>query len=587
MAFLLAISLLVLTTILFLVWTKMRPKESKLTGSPINQTIASENQVMIVGSNDQIKITGSGAVVQNKQVTITESGTYTLQGTINSSIIIEKKNIQVKLVLDNVTIKSSENAAIWVKKAQYVEIEAKADTVNQIEDTTNYPADTEENDVDGTIFSKSDLCITGSGSLKVSANYQDGIVSKDNLKIENTNVEVISKDDGIRGKDSLVIKNSNIMIDAKADGMKSTNETETDKGYVLIQGGVYQITTLKDGIVAQTTLQIDDGTFQIQTGGGSGASASNQEFGMGNQNKATESAKGLKAGKEILIKKGNFIIDSLDDSIHSNDKITISNGTYRIQSGDDGIHADDTILIENGVIEILKSCEGIEAVKIEIQNGKIAVVADDDGINGCGGNDGSAMGRPGANAFSRTGNAQITINGGTIQVNASGDGVDSNGSITMNDGFLIVNGPTDNGNGALDYDSEFQMNGGTLIAVGSSGMMQATSNDSKQYTIASNFSTQPASTPIYIEDQTGDRIILFQPEKAYSSLVISTPDLKQNETYSIYIGGTVAGTGENGIYSDLSQKGTLIQSVTLNNKVTMSGTQMGPMGPGGMREPRR
>ncbi len=359
---------------------------------------------------------------------------------------------------------------------------------------------------DGAIFSKDDLTINGTGTLNVNANYLDGIVSKDELKIIGTTINVISNDDGIRGKDYIGIKEANIAVNANSDGIKSTNDTDEAKGF-------------------------------------------------------------------ILIDNGNFNIDSSDDSIHSNGNIIINNGTFEIASGDDGIHADESITINDGIINISKSYEGIESSKIDINGGNINLVSSDDGINIAGGNDSSSInGRPGQNNFSSNSDQTLTINNGYIVIDATGDGIDINGAGYINGGTVVVNGPTNSGNGALDYDSVFQVNGGTLIAVGASGMMQTPSSDSSIYSISYVYSnTQQANTKVTIKNSDDEEIISYTPSKNYESVIISTEQLKKGETYTIY-----------------SNEET-VQEITINNIVTSvgnsnSGIQGGGMNKGQMQE---
>ncbi|WFR63896.1 hypothetical protein P9222_06590 [Paenibacillus amylolyticus] len=174
-------------------------------------------------------------------------------------------------------------------------------------------------------------------------------------------------------------------------------------------------------------------------------------------------------------------------------------------------------------------------------------------------------------------------------MNAGGDGLDSNGSITMTGGTVIVNGPTDNGNGPLDYDGTFEMSGGYLVAVGSSGMAQGTSDTSTQNAIVMTYtSTQKAGTLVHVEDNTGNNILTFAPVKDYQSVVVSSPDLKADGSYVIYSGGTSTGKAVDGLYTDGTYSGgtqvVAFQStsnVTWVNEsgVTTANTGMG--GPGG------
>lgn len=162
-----------------------------------------------------------------------------------------------------------------------------------------------------------------------------------------------------------------------------------------------------------------------------------------------------------------------------------------------------------------------------------------------------------------------TINGGYLVVDSDGDGLDANGDLTMNGGTVIVNGPTNGGNGALDYDGEFNMSGGTLIASGSLGMVQTPSSSSKLNTINVSLTSQEANTLIRVESEDGEDIVTFKPTKTYSSVVICTPDIKSNETYKVYVGGSCSGEEQDGLYSGGNYtKGTEIVSCTISDVIT-------------------
>lgn len=378
--------------------------------------------------------------------------------------------------------------------------------------------------------------------------------------------------------------------------MKSNNTEDTEKGYILIEGGVINITSGEDGIQAETKATITNGDLTINTGGGSeNSSKSSSTWGNWGKPMAsgttttteedTASAKAIKGNVLVQIDGGNINIDSSDDSIHSNGNVEINGGVINMLSGDDGIHGDSTVDINNGEINITKSYEGIEAETININGGNINLIASDDGVNAAGGNDGSSVnGRPGQNNFASSGSGTINLNGGKLVVDAKGDGLDANGNIYMKDGIVIVNGPEDNGNGSLDYDGTFEISGGTLIAAGSSGMAQSPSNTSTQNSV-NVFTSVSASTLIHIEDESGNEVITFAPSKNAQSVLISSPNIKTGTTYKVYTGGESTGTSDNGIYSGGSYSGgTEGDSFTVSSSVTTVGQSAGGMGaPGGGR----
>ncbi|OAB47388.1 carbohydrate-binding domain-containing protein [Paenibacillus antarcticus] len=601
-----------------------------------------ENSTMVELSGTSATVSGSGAEATDGAVTITDAGTYVLSGTLSDGqIIVNNEDKEtVRLVLNGVNIKDSDSAAIYIKEAGKVVITLQEGTENAVSDGATYVYGADSTDEpSSTIFSKADLTINGTGKLSVTANYNDGITSKDDLKIMSGTTEIHAKDDGIVGKDLVAVQDGNISITAEGDGIKSTNDEDATKGFIAIAAGTFDIKTSNDGIQAETSLVIDGGTYTMVTGGGSengevktGDRGQGEGKGMGMGMRGdrnaesgdqaalttetsppspptktetstttttieseTASTKGLKAGGYITVNNGIFDIDAADDAVHSNSNVSITDGKFTIKTGDDGIHADALLSIAGGTIDITKSYEGIEGANIAISGGESHVVASDDGVNVAGGNDEATVEGAPQDQFSESATNMLTISGGTLTVDAAGDGLDSNGSIVMTGGTVSVNGPTNSGNGALDFDGSFEQSGGTLVAAGSSGMTQAPSDTSSQHSISMTFTeTQQAGTIIHLEDSEGNTILTFAPSKNYQSVVMSSPDLKETGSYTLYSGGTSNGSETNGIYADGEYVGgtkvvafDISSSVTWLNEsgVTTAQTNQGPGGGGGRTRP--
>lgn len=152
-------------------------------------------------------------------------------------------------------------------------------------------------------------------------------------------------------------------------------------------------------------------------------------------------------------------------------------------------------------------------------------------------------------------NDTVTINGEYIVIDVAGDGVDSNGSITMTNGTVIVNGPENSGNGALDYDTTFDISGGVFVAAGNNGMVQAPSTSSSQASINVSLPSSSSNSMVSILDASGNTILSFTPSKTYQSVVISTPELVIGSNYSVYYGGSNFGSESDGLYTDGSASG--------------------------------
>jgi hypothetical protein len=576
--------------------TPLAPVSVEYDSDDLDPSVGSPDMFSIELAGDSITVEGTGATVDGSVVTITSAGEYRISGTLDDGqIIVDTQDEDtVYLVLDGVDITSSTSAPIYVRNAEKTVITLADGSENYVTDGASYVLeDAESDEPDAAVFSKDDLTINGGGSLTVNANYNDGITSRDDLKITGVNITLNAVNDGIKGRDSIAVKDGNITVNAGADGLQANNDEDAEKGYVSIEGGTLSITAGLDGIQAETSLVVSGGEISITTAGGSVASNGGSAWGgrgmEGNANKTTDSAKGLKAGADLTIMDGVIQIDSLDDAIHSNDSVTINGGDLLLASGDDGVHADVALTINGGDLNITQSYEGLESAAITINDGTIHLTASDDGINASDGSGDAAFGgqpMPGqaAGGF-ESGDNYLYINGGYIIVDANGDGIDANGPIVMTDGVVIVNGPTNDGNGPLDYLGAFNISGGYLVAVGSSGMAEAPSTTSTQYSVMYNYaSPQAGGTMIHIETEAGQDVLTFVPTKEYQSVLLSSPELENGLTYVVYSGGSSSGTATNGLYAAGTYSGgSQVTSLTITSMVTTAGSSAGgfPGGRGG------
>ena len=250
--------------------------------------------------------------------------------------------------------------------------------------------------------------------------------------------------------------------------------------------------------------------------------------GENSEEQSSASTKGIKADGDLLLNSGTYTLDTADDSIHSNSGITVNGGTYTIQTGDDGMHADDALVVNGGTVTIEQSYEGLEGMTVTINDGTINITSDDDGINAAGGTEENKM--------------WMEINGGHIHILAGGDGIDSNGDLIINGGEIYIDGPYDNGNSAIDYGdrSNAYVNGGTLIAIGSSGMAEEMSDESTQSLIFAKLNSQMEAGEVILTDSDGTVIVSYTSLKSYDCVIISTADLVDGETYTLTTSGETA-----------------------------------------------
>lgn len=285
--------------------------------------------------------------------------------------------------------------------------------------------------------------------------------------------------------------------------------------------------------------------------------ASSTDTAETSESDSSTSTKGIKADGALQILGGDYNINSADDAFHTNSTLEIRDGNMEIATGDDGMHADDALVISDGDINITESYEGIEGLTITIDGGNISIVSSDDGLNAAGGADSSGFGGMGTDMFASNDNIWIEINGGYLYVLAGGDGVDSNGNLTINGGEVYIDGPSDGGNSAIDYgdNAVAYINGGTVVAVGSSDMVEAFDDSSEQAVMSVSVSAGSAGDEIKLLDSDGNELISFTAAKTYDAVIISTADLAQGETYTLVIGDnetTVEMTSS--VYSNISRQ---------------------------------
>lgn len=530
-------------------------------------TYEESEAVYVTLSDDGITGETAGVAINGQTVTITEEGTYVFSGTLSEGqIVVDADDAKVQIVLDNVDITCATSAAVYVKSAEKVFVTLAEGSQNTLRNTDEYVA-IDDNNIDAVIFAKSDLTLNGIGSLTIVSAEGHGIVSKDDLKITGGTYDITAAGHALSGKDSVRIADGTFILTAGKDGIHSGNEDNEEKGCIYIADGDFTITSDGDGMDASNIVQIEDGTFDITAGGGAANSLKTHESdmpgGLGGgmpqngerpngedmpemgekpdganmpemgekpdgenmpQDTTTDesgtSTKGIKAGGGMYLNGGTYQIDSADDSIHSNANITIADGTYTLATSDDGVHADDALIVNGGTITVTESYEGLEDLTVTINDGMIDITASDDGINAAG--------------------EKMELNGGYIHILAGGDGMDSNGDLTINGGEIYIDGPSDNGNSAIDYGdrSSAYVNGGTLVAIGSSGMAEGMSDSSKQKVLMVKLGEQMEAGDVVLTDSEGNVIVSYTALKSYDCVIISTAEVESGAAYTLTTSGT-------------------------------------------------
>ncbi|HSK68865.1 MAG TPA: carbohydrate-binding domain-containing protein [Candidatus Limnocylindria bacterium] len=396
---------------------------------------------------------------------ITGAGTWVLGGGMRGQLVIRAaKGETVRVVLDNASVTNPDGPALFAEGAGKVILTLAEGTENNLSDGEDY--DEDEAGGDAAVWVKGDLTVNGKGALTVRGMAAHGIRSGGVLAVAGGSISVTAVNDGLRGKDGAAILGGALDIGAGSDGIVS-DSGKAGRGWVRVEGGSVVIRARRDGIQAEGDLSVSGGELDITTGGGGREvtfAAAPQEDGGAAQGGmraedapeyAGESAKGLKAKRSVTVSGGTIMLSSADDGIHSDGDVTVLGGALTILSGDDGVHAGGNLRIAGGDVTVLGSAEGLEARTVSIEGGTVAIRASEDGVNAA---------SPG---FKGDGSAQdgvwVKVSGGTLRVVAGKDGIDSNGDITISGGVvdLTVWYPG-GGNSAIDPNGVFTHTGGQV-----------------------------------------------------------------------------------------------------------------------------
>lgn len=415
----------------------------------------------------------------------------------------------------------------------------------------------------------------GVGILVVllSAPFFTGCNKGENIPTENNTQEVTSNQTEATSKNQITAKGDIVLTDnttvnitaggkytIKGTAQNSSVYVETNDEVTLVLDGVNLVNEEGECIYItdadNMTIILADGSENNLVSG-----QANEKIGMTNPDDNASGAVIYSKKKLTIEGNGSLTADGyIDNGIFSSKKLVINNGNITVQAMNNGLKGKDEVTINAGNITVANSYEGIESENVTINGGTVTVKAYDDGIN--------------ANQNNKGTMPSLTINGGTVKVDASGDGLDSNGDLIINGGEVIIDGPANNGNGALDSGMEIGgkllVNGGVVLALGSSGMAESFDETSAQYSFIVNLDNSfDQGDEIIIMDDKGNELYKYTANKRGNSVVFSSPKLEDSKTYTLSIAGSE----------------TL---VTLDGKTTSVGNRSGfgngGFGPGG-KEP--
>lgn len=569
----------------------------------VSSAYTSSNATLISFTDSAVTADGaySGYEIEGTDVFITAAGTYVFSGDCDDGSITVKKGVTgVTLVLNGLTLTNADSAAITLNKTAEAALIAAAGSENTVADTAG------ANDENAAVKVKSgaSLSLSGTGTLTACGNAKNGIKGASDavITVDELTLNIEAADDGLSCDDELTIKGGRVNITAGGDAVKASPDTDdaenpdtTSLGNVTVSGGTMTLTAANDGVQADGDLTVTGGTFDITVNGGHTTSLTDD----------SASCKGLKAGKTLTVSGGTFTVDSADDALHAND-VTVSGGTLTLASGDDAVHADNDLVVgvkgssstSNPKIDITASYEGLEGTTVSVYSGDIDVAASDDGVNAANSelgehSDKFAINIVGGDLYIDAGsdgldsNNDITMTGGKVEVYGSDAmmdaAIDYDGTFTLSGGTLFGAG-MEPGAGTQAYIAVGQTtsSGGHGGMGGGQGMTRPTdesgnpmtrpdktdgstmtppdgqqngtrpekpSDDKNGWTGGKGQSANRESalgikkgSVITVQDASGKTLYTATALGSMSSVIFSSSDIKEDETYTVLVDGASVGT---------------------------------------------
>ena len=507
-------------------------------------------------------VNANGAtVLSNDVTTITSAGSYILTGAYAGITVSVGNGETVHLFLNDATISGGAGIAISnTNKKSTLIITACENTENEV---------ASKGDDVNAIHVKGTLKINGTGTINVSAK-KNGIKVSKGLSIADSTINLTAGNHALSAR-FIETENAKInVLSAEKDALNAECDDETqeftlNEGYVSLKNSKVFASVSGDGIQADTFVYITGGSVDIKTAatfvsyseesmaaydlseddfkyiksGDTYKKVAEDVATKGARYAMIQSAKGIKCGEikyesdgteYVVTKNSNYFIivdgarvkiNSSDDAIHTNSgNVLIKSGTLDLTTLDDGIHADELVKIDGGEITVNSSYEGIEGAYVEIGGGTIYITASDDGIN--------------AASDDESVNEHIIISGGTITVDASGDGLDSNGTIYVTGGTLIVYGPTTGADTGLDADGGILIDDGNVFVATTKEMIEIPASNSKSNVLVYGVNTVQAGSEIILTNADGGEMVRITLKKQAQAIILSTPELATNGTYSLY-----------------------------------------------------
>ena len=506
-------------------------QESQSVTSFQAQTSYDESRATQITLADQTAtVTGQGASFSDQTLTITQAGTYVLTGSgKNIKLVVEAAATdQVHLVFQNLTLEG-EGTLLRINKAQEVVISLAEGSQNAL--TESQASDDEE--VKATIHSQVPLTLNGTGNLTLTALTKNALEAEDDLKVLGGTYTVKAANHGFKAEGALAIEAATLTIEAGKDGLHAEHDETTERANISLNPTQLSIAATEDGVDAGNELTIEGGTITVSQSEEGLEARVIRQLGGDVTIKSSDDGVNASAGSSNKTSDTSATSKTTDASATSNTADISSSASQATRDS-----ATASTSASQATADPAAASQADQANKDKNQTPPAPPAGQAPPQGGQPPQNGQGPGGmpPGGQEESDP-SLQIILEGGTLTIDAEGDGIDSNGTVTISGGSLVVNGSVQGGNGPLDAAGDITITGGRVWALGTSDMLQGFAQGSTQASITANIAGTAGQTLIIL-DAKGKEVARQTASKDFQSVIMSSAELVDGQTYTIQVEGT-------------------------------------------------
>ena len=477
---------------------------------------------------------GAGVEVDGDSISIVESGSYRLTGTMTEGHIAVEAD-GVELIWDGAQIACSTAAPLSARGDLALTLTENGGALEDLRRARDMDDDGAAIDAGGNVF------VSGAGSLNVTAQAGHGLRAA-GLTLEGGALNVLAGENGVHleaeaGETAFELSGGQLAVEADGIGVYAG-------GDAALRGGDLRLTSGADGLYVEGALTVSGGAAQVSAGGGAGAASPTAAyydsfFGYdpfdlffgSPYSGGYDSYGGYEArvydavsAAGIVMEDGSLVLDASGDALRADGALTMRGGALSITCGSDGLRAGGDVAVSGGVIWVDECETGLSGANVSVESAEVNIVS----------------GGAGLYALSGRGGDASVLDGAKLTIAAGGDGIAAGTDVYLAGGETSICCSGRSG-APLNATGEVFADGGTLIAVGGSDE-SAIAEASAQAVLRARFNgTLREGVRVVVENEDGQAAFSFEPEADFSRLLLTSPALQQGATYTLYVEGEALG----------------------------------------------